>query len=120
MPSTGRSHGPLLHHVGAVQVVAIEQVGDPTALGVERGILALPLQYRQAGGQAGFSVGLHDRFEDRPHHALDAPGIGLALRSCLGQDRGAEVARIGPHDVGGDAVAGERDPTHRGAGPARG
>ncbi len=97
--------GPLPHHMGAVQVVTVEQVGDATALGVEGGPLPLALQHRQPGGERG-CVGLHDGLQDGPHHPLDAPRISLVRGPVDGQDGTPEIARVGPNDVGGDTVAG--------------
>ena len=99
--------GPLAHHVRAVQVVPVEQVGDATALGIERGALALAFQGGQPGGERSV-VSLTDGLQHRPDHPLDPPGIGLIRRPVHGQDRAAQVTRVGPDDVGGDAVAGPR------------
>ena len=98
--------GPLPHHVRTVQVVAVEQVGDAPAPGIERGALARPGPRRQAGGEPGRPVGGGDGIQHRPHHPLDAPRIGLAVGPVHGQHGVAQVARIRPDDVGGDAVAG--------------
>ncbi len=95
---------PLPDHVGPVQVVAVEQVGDATALGIERGAFPLAFQHRQPGRERG-PVGLGDGLQDGPHHPLDAPGIGLTLGPVHGQEGTAQVAGIRPDDVGRDAIA---------------
>ncbi len=94
--------------VGSMEVVAVEQVGDPPGLRVAEAIPPESQDERiDVVGIVGV-VAVDQDGEHGPHHPLDRPRVRFVLGSPGGQHPGAERARKRRGQVRGHAVVATR------------